>query len=312
MKKISILIPTFNEEANVVAMSYELVELFKTELAAYDYEIIFIDNDSVDNTRVLLAGICAENPKIKAIFNARNFGQNNSPYYGLCQTTGDCSILICADFQDPLDMIPKFIEEWEKGYKIVSGIKTTSKENKIMYFIRSCYYKLVKKMSDVEQIEHFTGFGLYDKSFIKVMRELGDPTPFLRGVVAELGFKRKNLEYTQARRRAGKTNNNFFRLYDVAMLSFTSYTKTGLRLATIFGFLFSALSVVVALIYLILKLLFWNQFSMGTAPILIGIALLGAVQIFLIGFLGEYVLAINARVMARPLVIEEKRINFEE
>lgn len=312
MKKISILIPTFNEEANVVAMSYELVELFKTELAAYDYEIIFIDNDSVDNTRVLLAGICAENPKIKAIFNARNFGQNNSPYYGLCQTTGDCSILICADFQDPLDMIPKFIEEWEKGYKIVSGIKTTSKENKIMYFIRSCYYKLVKKMSDVEQIEHFTGFGLYDKSFIKVMRELGDPTPFLRGVVAELGFKRKNLEYTQARRRAGKTSNNFFRLYDVAMLSFTSYTKTGLRLATIFGFLFSALSVVVALIYLILKLLFWNQFSMGTAPILIGIALLGAVQIFLIGFLGEYVLAINARVMARPLVIEEKRINFEE
>lgn len=312
MKKISILIPTFNEEANVVAMSYELVELFKTELAAYDYEIIFIDNDSVDNTRVLLAGICAENPKIKAIFNARNFGQNNSPYYGLCQTTGDCSILICADFQDPLDMIPKFIEEWEKGYKIVSGIKTTSKENKIMYFIRSCYYKLVKKMSDVEQIEHFTGFGLYDKSFIKVMRELGDPTPFLRGVVAELGFKRKNLEYTQARRRAGKTSNNFFRLYDVAMLSFTSYTKTGLRLATIFGFLFSALSVVVALIYLILKLLFWNQFSMGTAPILIGMALLGAVQIFLIGFLGEYVLAINARVMARPLVIEEKRINFEE
>lgn len=312
MKKISILIPTFNEEANVVAMSYELVELFKTELAAYDYEIIFIDNDSVDNTRVLLAGICAENPKIKAIFNARNFGQNNSPYYGLCQTTGDCSILICADFQDPLDMIPKFIEEWEKGYKIVSGIKTTSKENKIMYFIRSCYYKLVKKMSDVEQIEHFTGFGLYDKSFIKVMRELGDPTPFLRGVVAELGFKRKNLEYTQARRRAGKTSNNFFRLYDVAMLSFTSYTKTGLRLATIFGFLFSALSVVVALIYLILKLLFWNQFSMGTAPILIGMALLGAVQIFLIGFLGKYVLAINARVMARPLVIEEKRINFEE
>lgn len=312
MKKISILIPTYNEEANVMPMSCELVELFKTKLSAYDYEIIFIDNDSQDNTRSLLTGICAENRKIKAIFNARNFGQNNSPYYGLCQTTGDCSILICADFQDPLEMIPKFIAEWEKGYKIVSGIKTSSDENKIMYLIRSFYYRLVKRMSDVEQIEHFTGFGLYDKSFIKVMRELGDPTPFLRGVVAELGFKRKNLEYTQAKRRGGKTSNNFFKLYDVAMLSFTSYTKTGLRLATIFGFIFAALSVVVALIYLVLKLLFWNSFSMGTAPILIGMTLLGAVQIFLIGFLGEYVLAINARVMARPLVIEEKRINFEE
>lgn len=312
MKKISVLIPTYNEEENVVPMSRELEKLFKEELPSYDYEIIFIDNDSSDNTRALIAGICAENSKIKAIFNARNFGQNNSPYYGLCQTSGDCAILLCADFQDPLDMIPKFVKEWENGYKIVSGIKTSSRENKFMYFLRSCYYKTVKKMSDVEQIEHFTGFGLYDKSFIKVLRELNDPTPFLRGIVAELGFKRKTLEYTQAKRRAGKTSNNFYKLYDVAMLSFTSYTKTGLRLATMLGFIFSALSLATALIYLVLKLIFWNQFGMGTAPILIGMFLLGAVQIFFIGFLGEYIMAINARIMKRPLVIEETRINFDK
>lgn len=312
MKKISVLIPTYNEEENVVPMSRELAKLFKEEFPSYDYEIIFIDNDSSDNTRALIAGICAENSKIKAIFNARNFGQNNSPYYGLCQTSGDCAILLCADFQDPLDMIPKFVKEWENGYKIVSGIKTSSRENKFMYFLRSCYYKTVKKMSDVEQIEHFTGFGLYDKSFIKVLRELNDPTPFLRGIVAELGFKRKTLEYTQAKRRAGKTSNNFYKLYDVAMLSFTSYTKTGLRLATMLGFIFSALSLATALIYLVLKLMFWNQFGMGTAPILIGMFLLGAVQIFFIGFLGEYIMAINARIMKRPLVIEETRINFDK
>lgn len=311
MKKlISVLIPTYNEEGNVVPLSRELVAIFETQLSAYDYEIIFIDNDSADNTRALLTAICAENKKIKAIFNVRNFGQNSSPYYGLCQTNGDCTIFMCADFQDPLDMIPKFVKEWENGYKIVSGIKTSSKENKIMYFLRSVYYKTVKKMSDVEQIEHFTGFGLYDKSFINVLRELDDPTPFLRGIVAELGFRRKCIEYTQAKRRAGKSKNNFFSLYDLAMLSFTSYTKAGLRFATMLGFIMAVISFVIALFYFISKLIFWDNFSAGMAPVIIGIFLLGAIQLFFIGFLGEYILAINARVMKRPLVIEEKRINF--
>lgn len=310
MKKISMLVPTYNEEENVVPLSEELVKLFDNELRNYDYEIIFIDNDSKDKTRELLTLICSQNKKIKAIFNARNFGQNNSPYYGLCQTTGDCAILLCADFQDPLEMIPKFIKEWENGYKIVSGIKVTSLENKFMYMLRSFYYRLVKKMSDVEQIEHFTGFGLYDKSFLDVMRELGDPSPFLRGVVAELGFKRTTIAYQQNKRRAGKTSNNLYRLYDVAMLSFTSYTKIGLRLATFIGFICSALSLVIAFIYLILKLIFWDEFPMGMAPVLIGMFLLGAIQIFFIGFLGEYILAMNIRLMNRPLVIEEKRINF--
>ena len=263
MKKISILIPTYNEEENVVPLSQEIIKLFENELESYDYEIIFIDNYSKDKTRVLLLDLCKKNKNIKAIFNAKNFGQFNSPYYGLCQTTGDCTILMCADFQDPINMIPKFIKEWENGYKIVCGIKTTSKENKIMYFLRSCYYKMIKKMSDVEQIEHFTGFGLYDKSFIDVLRNLGDPSPFLRGIVAELGFERKDIPYEQAKRRAGKTSNNFYKLYDAAMLSFTSYTKMGLRLATFTGFILSGVSIIVALVYLVLKLIYWNEFPNG-------------------------------------------------
>lgn len=312
MKKISILIPTYNEEENVVPLSQEIVKLFQNNLKNYDYEIVFIDNYSKDKTRVLLLKLCKENEKIKAIFNAKNFGQFNSPYYGLCQTTGDCTILMCADFQDPISMIPKFIEEWETGNKIVCGIKTTSKENKIMYFFRSCYYKAIKRMSDVEQIEHFTGFGLYDRSFIDVLRNLGDPSPFLRGIVAELGFSRKDIEYEQEKRRAGKTSNNFYKLYDAAMLSFTSYTKMGLRLATFLGFILSGLSIVIALIYLILKLIYWNEFPMGTAPILIGVFFFGSIQLFFIGLVGEYIMNINTRVMNRPLVIEEKRINFDD
>lgn len=309
MKKVSILIPTYNENDNVEDLSIAIIGEFK-KLPQYDYEIIFIDNDSKDGTRDKLRLMCSKNDKIKAIFNAKNFGQNNSPYYGLTQTTGDCAIAMCADFQDPVEMIPKLLQEWEAGYKIVSAIKTTSKENKSMRFLRTCYYKLIKKFSEVEQIEHFTGFGLYDQSFIQVMRDLKDPTPLLRGIVAELGYRRKEIYYEQQRRRAGKTKNNLYSLYDVAMLSFTSYTKIGLRLATFMGFLIAILSIVVAMIYLVLKLIFWDTFLMGTAPILIGMFLLGAIQLIFLGLIGEYILSINARIMNRPLVIEEERINF--
>lgn len=236
MRKISILVPTYNEEKNVEPLVKEIVKVFENDLLEYDYEMIFIDNLSRDNTRQVLCRMGEKNKKIKAIYNAKNFGQFNSPYYGLLQTTGDCTILMCADFQDPIDMIVKFVREWEMGYKIVIGIKTSSKENKIMYFLRSCYYKMIKKLSDVEQIEHFTGFGLYDKDFIQVLRNLKDPTPFLRGIVAELGYERKELPYEQAKRREGKTSNNFYKLYDAAMLSFTSYTRIGLRFATFGGF----------------------------------------------------------------------------
>jgi glycosyltransferase involved in cell wall biosynthesis len=304
------MIPCYNEEENVVPISKAVIDVMNKELPQYDYEILFIDNCSKDNTRSLIRGICKENPKVKAIFNAKNFGQFNSPYHAMCQTTGDCTISLCADFQDPVELIPKFVAEWEKGYKIVCGIKTASKENKIMRFLRSCYYKTIRKMSDVEQIEHFTGFGLYDKSFIDVLRDLKDPTPFLRGIVAELGYKRKHIEYTQAKRAAGKTHNNFYTLYDAAMLSFTSYTTMGLRVATIAGFIFSFISIIVALVYLVLKLMFWERYPAGMYPVLLMVSVMGSLQLFFIGFLGEYVLSMNKRIMNRPLVIEEERINF--
>lgn len=312
MKKISVLIPCYNEEENVVPMSEAIVNLFTTELVDYDYELLFIDNDSHDNTRPLLREICAKNPKVKAIFNAKNFGQFNSPYHGILQTTGDCTISMVCDFQDPIELIPQYIKEWENGYKIVIGIKTSSKENPIMYRLRGLYYKFIKKFSDVEQIEHFTGSGLYDREFVEVLRGLKDPTPFLRGIVAELGYKRKEIPYEQPQRRAGKTHNNFYRLYDAAMLSITSYTKIGLRLCTFFGVFCGLLSAVIGLAYLILKLVWWDNFVAGMAPVLIGMFFLGAIQLFFIGFIGEYILSINQRVMNRPLVIEEERINFVE
>lgn len=312
MKKISVLIPCYNEEENVEPISRAVVETLERDLSRYDYELVFIDNDSTDGTRPILRRLCSQNPKIKAIFNAKNFGQFNSPYYGMLQVTGDCVITMVADFQDPVELIPKYVKEWENGYKIVIGIKTSSKENPVMYWLRSCYYKLIKQLSDVEQIEHFTGSGLYDRDFIEVLRGLNDPTPFLRGIVAELGYKRKEIPYEQPQRRAGKTHNNFYRLYDAAMLSITSYTKVGLRMATIFGVTVGFVSVIVALVYLVMKLIWWDRFQAGMAPMLIGMCFLGAVQLFFIGMLGEYVLTINARVMKRPLVVEEERINFEE
>lgn len=310
MKKISVLIPCYNEAENVAPIGQAVTEILERELPQYDYELVFIDNDSTDGTRDILRGLCASNPRIKAILNARNFGQFNSPYYGMLQVTGDCCIEMVADFQDPVEMIPQYVREWEKGYKIVIGIKTSSRENRLMYWLRSCYYKTIKKLSDVEQIEHFTGSGLYDREFIEVLRNLDDPTPFLRGIVAELGYRRKEIPYQQPKRRAGKTHNNFYRLYDAAMLSVTSYTKAGLRLATIFGSICAVASMIVALAYLVMKLIWWDRFPAGMAPMLIGMLFLGSVQLFFIGFLGEYIMSINQRVMKRPLVIEEERINF--
>lgn len=312
MKKISVLIPCYNEEENVVPMSEAVVNVMTTELSRYDYELLFIDNCSTDNTRPLLREICKKNPKIKAIFNVKNFGQFNSPFYGLLQADGDCVVGLCCDFQDPVEMIPQFVKEWENGYQIVCGVKTESDENHFVRFLRTCYYRLIKKISSAAIIEHFTGFGLYDKSFIDVLRTLDDPQPFLRGIVGELGGKRKEIPYRQAKRRAGKTHNNFYTLYDAAMLSFTSYTKVGLRLATFIGLFIGGISFIIGLVYLILKLVNWNSFSAGMAPVLIGMFFLGAVQLTFIGILGEYILSINSRVIKRPLVIEEERINFDK
>lgn len=314
MKKISVMIPCFNEVLNVEPISEAVVSILEKELSSYDYELIFIDNCSTDGTRDKLEKICANNKKIKAIFNLANFGQFNSPFHAMTQCSGDCVISMCCDFQDPVELLPRFVEEWEKGHRIVSGVKTSSKENPILYFLRSMYYKLIKGMSSVEMIEHFTGFGLYDKTFIELLKNLDDNTPFLRGIVAEYGhgFNKIEIEYEQKERRAGKTHNNFYSLYDAAMLSITSYTKVGLRLATFLGFLSSAVSLIIAMVYLVMKLTHWNQFSAGYAPMVIGVFVLGSLQLFFIGLLGEYILNINTRVIKRPLVVEEKRINFDE
>lgn len=312
MKTISVVVPCFNEEENVEAMTVAIKGIFENDLPQYAYELIFIDNDSRDGTKEIIRRLCSRNRHVKGIFNAKNFGQFNSPYYGMLQSTGDCTILVACDFQDPVEMIPRFVKEWEAGYRIVIGIKNASQENKLMYWLRGCYYKMIKRLSDVEQIEQFTGFGLYDSKFVDVLRSLDDPTPFLRGIVAELGFRRKELSYEQPKRRAGKTSNNFYRLYDAAMLSITSYTKAGLRLATIFGSICCAVSMIVAIIYLVMKLMYWERFLAGMAPLLIGMCFLGSVQIFFIGLVGEYILSINSRVMKRPLVVEEERINFDK
>ena len=311
-KKISILVPCYNEEENVIPLSEAVIAEMERSLAQYDYELVFIDNCSTDLTRPRLRQLCAENPKIKAIFNVKNFGQFNSPYWGLTQTTGDCAICLCADFQDPIELIPRFVEEWEKGAQIVCGVKTSSKENKVMYFLRTVYYKMIRKFSSVEQIEHFTGFGLYDRSFLEVMKDLHDPTPFLRGIVAELGGKRVTIEYEQAQRRAGKTHNNFYSLYDGAMLSFTSYSKIPLRVATFGGFICSAVFILLAIVLFIWKLVDWNAFAGGQTSILMLILIVGALLMFFMGLLGEYVMSIAQRVMDRPLVVEQERINFDE
>lgn len=309
-KKISILVPCYNEEDNVIPISEAIIDVLERELSEYDYELLFIDNCSTDLTRPRLRQLCAGNRKIRAIFNAKNFGQFNSPYYGLMQTTGDCAICICADFQDPPELIPRFVEEWEKGAQIVCGIKTSSQESKFMYWLRTRYYRFIQKASDVEQIEHFTGFGLYDRSFLEVMRGLDDPTPFLRGIVAELGGKRVDIEYEQAERKHGKTHNNWYTLYDAAMLSFTSYTKVPLRVATIGGFVMSVFFILLAIVLFIVKLVNWHAFAGGQVSILIVTLLMGSIILFFLGLLGEYIMSIAQRVMHRPLVVEEERINF--
>lgn len=312
MKTISVLVPTYNEQDNIVPLYETIAYVFEQSLPGYAWELVFIDNASTDNTRPFIGMLCQDHENVRAIFNNKNFGVLKSQYYGLCQTTGDCTVMLCADFQEPPEMIPQFVAGWEEGYKVVAGIKASSKESRVMYFFRSIFYYLMKRMStdNVEQIEHFTGFGLYDKTVIQTMASLNDPLPFLRGIVAELGYKRKDIPYEQQKRRAGKSKYKWYKLFDMAMLGFTSYTKFGLRVATLAGGAFSVLGLVITLVTLVQKLLFWDRYDLGMAPILIGIFLFGSLQLLFIGLLGEYIMNINARIIHRPLVIEERRLNW--
>lgn len=311
MKRITIVVPTYNEELNIQNIYERVNELFQTQLKEYEMELLFIDNASKDSTRKLIEELTQKDKRVQAIFNATNFGFSKSSFYGLTQAEGDAAVLMYADMQDPPEVIPRMVEEWEKGHRIVVGIKSKSRESKVMYFVRSIYYKLLTKISETEHIEHFDGFGLYDASFVKELRKLNDPLPYLRGLVAEIGYERAEVEYEQNKREKGKTSFNFMRYYDVAMLGLTSSSKAVLRMATFLGMGLSAICFLLAIVTLVLKLVDWSYYDVGTAAIIIGIFFVGGVQIFFLGFLGEYIANINIRTMQHPVVVEDRRINMK-
>lgn len=311
MKLISIVIPCYNEEANVVALYRGIKDVFKN-FPNYCYEYLFIDNASKDNTVELVKELIQQDKNVKLIINARNFGHIRSPYYGLLQANGDAVILIAADFQDPPQMLNDFILAWQEGYKIVIGVKEKSEEQKIMFFIRRLYYRLLTSIAEVNLIKNFTGFGLYDRSFLRILQKIDDPYPYFRGLIADIGFNRKEILYTKPERKHGKTKNNFYTLYDMAMLGITNYSKLPIRLATIVGFFLSISSFLLTVTFFLLKLFFWSSFHMGIAPILCGLFFFFSVQLFFTGLLGEYIGSIHTKILKRPLVIEAERINFNQ
>lgn len=308
-KLISIVTACYNEEENVEQMYHAVKALFENS-PKYEYEHIFIDNASADQTVPILKRIAAKDKNVKIIVNTRNFGHIRSPFYGLMQGSGDAVISLAADFQEPPELIKDFLARWEDGYKVVLAIKTGSKESRLMFAVRRLYYFLVGKLSEIELVEHATGFGLYDRTVIQTLRGIDDPYPYFRGLIADLGYKSAKIEFIQPTRQRGITKNNFYVLYDMAMLGITNHSKVPLRLATMLGFLSSVTSFVVALVYFVYKLIFWNSFSVGIAPLVIGIFFFSSIQLFFLGVIGEYIGAIHTQILHRPLVVEKERINF--
>jgi glycosyltransferase involved in cell wall biosynthesis len=299
----------YNEEANVRDVYLKVKEIF-AGLKNYSYEHIFIDNSSTDRTVPILKELAAKDKNLKLIVNARNFGHIRSPFYGILQGSGDAVIGMASDLQDPPALIPEFIKKWEEGYKVVVGIKKNSKESPLMFAVRRFFYRLISRLSEIDQIQNFTGFGLYDKKVIEILREIDDPYPYFRGLIADIGFEVAKIEFTQPVRKKGLTKNNFYILYDMAILGITNHSKVPLRIATMVGFLSSITCILVSFCYLIYKLIFWSSFSVGIAPLVIGFFLFASVQLFFIGILGEYIGSIHTQVLKRPLVIEKERINF--
>jgi glycosyltransferase involved in cell wall biosynthesis len=312
---ISVVTPCFNEEDNVAELGRQVREIMESLPARngepYTYEHIFIDNASSDRTVEILRAICAADTCVKVIVNTRNFGHIRSPFHGLLQARGDAVISIVADLQDPPVMIRDFVARWEEGYKVVVGVKAASGENRVMFFVRGMFYRLIDRLSDVPQIRNFTGFGLYDRAVMDTLRDIDDPYPYFRGLICDLGHARVEMPYSQPARRGGVTKNNFYSLYDLAMLGITNHSKVPLRLAAMAGFALSVVALLVALVYLVLKLAWWQTFDLGLAPLVIGVYFLGSVQLFFIGILGEYIGSIHTQVYHRPLVIEKERINFD-
>ena len=309
VKHISILTPCFNEQSNVWVL-HERVGKVMAALPGYTYEHLFIDNASRDGTVAELRALAGSNPAVKLILNNRNFGHVRSPYHGLLQARGNAVIVMAADLQDPPELVPEFLRLWVEGNEVVLGQKINSAESPVFFALRKGYYRLVKRLADVDLLENVTGFGLYSRKVIEDLRALDEPYPYVRGLVSELGYKIARVPYEQPKRQRGITKNNFYTLYDVAMLGITSHSKVPLRLATMLGFAASALSFVVGLAYLIYKLVFWDRFALGVAPVVIGLFFFASVQLFFIGILGEYLGAIHTKVTKRPLVVERERINF--
>ncbi|OPY84485.1 MAG: hypothetical protein A4E71_02643 [Smithella sp. PtaU1.Bin162] len=311
MKKlISIVTPCFNEEENVRDVYQQVKEVF-ADLKGYAYEHIFIDNASTDGTVQILKDIAQKDLNVKIIVNSRNFGVARSPYYALLQSGGDATIVVMADLQDPPFLIKDLIKKWEEGYKIVLAIKENSKESKMMFNIRKLYYSLYNKLSNVQIVSNYSGFGLYDKQVIAILRKFDDPYPDLRSLLGEIGLERTMISYVQPQRKKGKTKNNLYNLYDQAMLGITSDSRIPLRLASFIGFFTAIINILVALGYFIYKLLYWQNFQLGIAPLVIGIFFFGGVQLFFLGIIGEYIGIILTQVKKRPLVIEKERINFD-
>lgn len=310
--KIGVVVPTYNEEENVERIYERLTILFQNKLSDYEYEILFIDNKSTDSTRKRLEGICNRDKKVKCIFNVHNFDFRRSSFYGLLQSDGDATFLVNADMQDPPEMLVDFINEWRQGTPVVIGIKSGTKEPFLIRLMRKFYYKVIKILSESEQISNFNGFGLYDRTFIDILRRLKETDPYLKGIVAEFAPSIKKIPYIQQKRNRGTGTVNFFRMYDFAMCGITSTSKLILRMSTLIGFFISAISLLVAVSVLISKLLYWDQFQLGLAAVSVGVFFLGGVQLYFIGILGEYILSIHLRLADRPLVVEERRINFDE
>ena len=308
-KLISIVTPCYNESDNILPL-YERICKVIDHFIEYQFEIIFIDNSSTDDTVSKLKVLANKNKNVKIIINTRNFGHIRSPYYGLLQARGDAVIYLASDLQDPPEVIPEFLRYWEEGYKLVMAVKPRSKTSPLFHFLRKAYYRLLNKISDIDLLEDSTGFGLYDKVVIEKIRSIGDPYPYLRGIICDLGYEIKKIIFNQPKRGGGISKNNLYSLYDIGILGIVNHSKIPLRLAVFIGFVLGLISITVGIVYFFLKLIYWDSMSLGVAPMVIGGSFFIGMQFLFLGILGEYILVIHTRLQNRPIVVEKERINF--